>query len=40
MLTHLVKVPLTLRTAVTADVPSLMRLQANSGAAHQVSNHF
>lgn len=36
MLTHLVKVPLTLRPAVAADVPSLMRLQANSGAAPQV----
>ncbi len=36
MLTHLVKVPLTLRPAVAADVASLMRLQANSGAAPQV----
>ncbi|CAL8465602.1 g5138 [Coccomyxa elongata] len=35
MLTHLVKVPLTLRPAALTDVPALMQLQSNSGAAPQ-----
>jgi hypothetical protein len=36
MLTHLVKVPLVLRPVAPEDVPALMQLQSNSGAALQV----
>lgn len=38
MLTHLVKVPLTLRPTALTDIAALKLLQSNSGSAPQASN--